>query len=131
MEDFSRAANLRITGIGEQQGETMEQAMLKVQKIISDNLQLPNVRVQHAYRILQQGDGTQSRAILAKLPSADDKMKCLRVSSKPKGKDIYINDDLSKQRAQLVKHAPVLKKKTFSWPSTLDNLCSPNICVTR
>ena len=25
----------------------------------------------------------------------------------------------------------VLKKKTFSWPSTLDNICSPNICVTR
>ena len=88
MEDFSRAVNLIITGIGEQQGETTEQAMLKIQKIISNNLQLPNVKVQHAYRIRQQGDGTQSRAILAKLPSADDKIKCLRVSSKLKGKDI-------------------------------------------
>ena len=92
MEDFSCAANLRITGIREQQGEFTEQAMLNVQKVISDNLHLSNIRVQHACRNRQQGD---NRALLAKLPSAGEKMKCLCVSSKLKEKDIYINDDVS------------------------------------
>ena len=38
MEDLSRASNLRVTGVEEQQGETDEQTKLEVLNIITDNL---------------------------------------------------------------------------------------------
>ena len=95
MEDLSRAANLRVTGVEEQQGETAEQAMLKVQRIITDNLLLPNVKVLQAHRVRQQDETSRSRTIIAKLPTASDKIKCLRESSKLKGKNIFVNDDVS------------------------------------
>ena len=88
MEFLSRASNLRVTGVEEQQCETVEQAMLKKQNIITDNLQLPNVKVLHAHRVKQQQQQRdrkpRSKAITTKLSTADDKNKCLRESSKLK-----------------------------------------------
>ena len=42
--------------------------------MINEDLQLPNIKIQHVHRLRQQGDGTQGRAILAKLQSSDDRL---------------------------------------------------------
>ena len=70
-------------GVKEQQGDTAEQAVL------------PYVKFLHAHRVTKQSETSLSRTIIAKHPTASDKIKCLHESSKLKEKNIFVNDDVS------------------------------------
>ena len=101
LEDQSRASNLKITGISEVSNENSEQTQRAVQKLVAEKLLVPEVAVQKAYRVGASTDN--SRPIIAKLASADDKYKCFKASSKLKGTDIYLSDDVSKATADIRK----------------------------
>ena len=58
LEDGSRRKNIRITGLAELSHENSEQTQHKVQKLISENLQLKNVIITNAFRVGKQPSQT-------------------------------------------------------------------------
>ena len=101
LEDFSRAKNLRISGLPELNGETSEQSRFSVQKLINEKLQVEGVEVKDAYRIGSSSGERSWRPIIAKLESTTQKFKCLKNGKNLKGSSIYINEDLSRATMQI------------------------------
>ena len=101
LEDFSRAKNLRISGLPELNGETSEQSRFSVQKLINEKLQVEGVEVKDAYRIGSSTGERSWRPIIAKLESTTQKFKCLKNGKNLKGTSIYINEDLSRATMQI------------------------------
>ena len=75
LEDQGKKKNLRITGLPELSSENSEQTQEKVQKLISEKLNLNNVHVKSAYRAGANSMRTnnQPRPIIAKLSSFNEK----------------------------------------------------------
>ena len=61
---------------------------------MAEKLLVPEVAVQKVYRV-GAASTNNSRSVIAKLASAYDKFKCIKASSKIKGTDIYLSDDVS------------------------------------
>ena len=95
MEDQSRAANLRISGLTTRQSENPEQTMYAVQKLITEKLEKPGIKVLSAYRVKSNDSTAQNDTVVAKLASSEQRTECLRAASKLKGTDVYLNDDVS------------------------------------
>ena len=96
IEDYTRRKNVRIFGILDSSSETQEQAQVKVQNVIANKLNLPNVKILTASRIGAFGQNSDHpRQILVKLSTVEEKVDCFKNSSKLKGSNIYINEDVS------------------------------------
>ena len=93
--DGSRRKNIRITGLAELSHENSEQTQHKVQKLISENLQLKNVNITSAFRVGKQ-PSQNPRPIVAQLSSVNCKVACFKSSNRLKGSNIYISEDVCK-----------------------------------
>ena len=98
LEDQGKKKNLRITGLPELSSENSEQTQEKVQKLITEKLNLNNVHVKSAYRAGANSMRTsnQPRPIIAKLSSFNEKISCFKASKELKGTNIYLSEDVSK-----------------------------------
>ena len=101
LEDFSRAKNLRISGLPEFNDETSEQSRFSVQKLINENLQVEGVEVTDAYSIGSSTGERSWRPVIAKQESTTQKFKCLKNGKNLKGSRIYIIEDLSRATMQI------------------------------
>ena len=94
LEDHSRRNNLRIDGVGEENGLGWDDYERKVKEIFIDKLELENdiiIERAHRARKSKYGKKDQPRTIVCKLLSYKDKVKVLQNCKKLKGSDIYIN----------------------------------------
>ena len=104
-EDYSRRINIKLDGIGENENETYEQTIVKVQKILKDKLELGNISIDIAHR-LPSAEGTknrQPRTILARLSKLSDRNAVFRYSWKLKNSGIWINEDLCEETINMQK----------------------------
>ena len=98
MDEKGKKKNLRITGLPQLSSEHSEQTQEKVQKLITEKLNVNNVHVKSAYRAGANSMRTNSqpRRIIAKLSSFNEKINCFKASKELKGTNIYLSEDVSK-----------------------------------
>ena len=98
LEDRSRGNNLRVDGLKKIDNETWEQTEEIRQQMICDVLELEGINIQRAHRAGNKSNKRNApRTIVAKFASYKDKQAIFSVAKKLKGKDIYINEDYSKE----------------------------------
>ncbi len=114
-EDYNRRNNLQIVGLEELQGgETWEQTVKQVTKILQDKLLLPDIRIERAHRI-GQVNTSRHRPIIARFQRYCDREAVLRNASKLRGTQIFINEDLCPASQQIRKdQLPLLKQARAS-----------------
>ena len=115
LEDGSRVENIRITGLPELPSENSEQTQHKVQKLISEKLELNNIGIISAFRAGKNPPESSSqnpRPIIAKLSSVTNKIACFKSSNRLKGTSIFISEDVSKATMDIrSKKFHILKQK--------------------
>ena len=114
LEDESRSGINRITGIDEIPNENHEQTQYKVQKLLAEKLQLPNVAVCSAFRAeRQQTQGTAvPRSVIARPSSVNNKFAVLKASTLLRGTSVYVSEDVSKATVDIRRQKiPLLKQK--------------------
>ena len=97
LDNYSRRKNIRIDGLTEVSNENQQQTQQKVDKLLKNNLQLQNIKIEIAHRLPRSTliPGGQPRTIIAKLTSTVDKEETMRNKYKLKGTGIFVNEDLS------------------------------------
>ena len=104
LEDRSRRDNLRVDGLKEIDNETWEKTEEILQQMIRDVLELEGINIERAHRVGNKSNEKNApRTIVAKFSSYKDKQAILSVAKKLKGKDIYINEDYSKETLEIRK----------------------------
>ena len=112
LEDRARVKNIRICGLTENEDENTEQTQNKVKKLLSEKLQINEVNINAAFRVGQRTPGNEPRTIIAELPSVRDKVACLKMSSRLKGTNVYVNEDVSRATQEIRKtKLPLLKQR--------------------
>lgn len=97
LEDHSRRNNLRFSGIEELPNENWEQSAELVRKLAKEKLEIPdNLEVERAHRIGTRA-ANKPRTIIVKFLRFQDRQKILRASSKLKGSNIFVNEDLCEE----------------------------------
>ena len=105
LEDETKKENLRIVGMEETASENFEQTQAKVTRLISERLGIENITIKNAHRAGKRPPqpNEKPRPIIAKLSCVEDKIKCLKSSSRLKDSQIYLSDDVSKATAKIRK----------------------------
>lgn len=109
-EDYNRRNNIRITGHQEQPGETWEQTLTSVTKLLEEKLQMSDVKLERAHRV---GPATASypRAIVARFERFGQREATLRNARKLKGTGVYLNEDMCPASLEIKKKKiPQMKK---------------------
>ena len=102
LEDRSRRDNLRVDGLKEIDNETWEKTEEILQQMIRDVLELEGINIERAHRVGNKSNERNARRmIVAKFSSYKDKQTNLSVAKKLKGKDLYINEDYSKETLEI------------------------------
>ena len=85
--------------------ENFEQTQAKVTRLISEKLGIENITIKNAHRAGKRPPqpNEKPRPIIAKLSCVEDKIKCLKSSSRLKGSQVYLSDDVSKATANIRK----------------------------
>ena len=104
IEDRSRRNNLRIDGVKESEGETWAECEEKVCELFQRRLNVTDVVVEGAYRTgkMKDSSGRKPRTIVLKVLNYKDKTKILSNGKKLKNSGIFINQDFSELRAQML-----------------------------
>ena len=104
LEDRSRRNNILIDGIAEEPGETWEKCERKVQRLLSEELDINDVVIERAHRVRayshekKNSKKLRSRTIVCKLLSFVDKAIILKNSHRLRGTTYYVNEDFSKEK---------------------------------
>ena len=103
LEDRLRRNNVGIDGIAEEPGETWEKCDRKVQRLLSEELDINHVVIGRAHRVKgyshekKNSKKLRSRTIVCKLLSFVHKARILNNSHRLKGNTYYVNEDFSKE----------------------------------
>lgn len=111
-EQYSRRNNLRITGCGETDNENTDDIILKMAADIGSDIQLGDIDRSH--RVGKPGSHrTRPREVIVKFTSyrARQKLYKMRTALKDSGyAGIFLNEDLTKYRSQLLYEARKIVK---------------------
>ena len=103
LEDRSRRNNLRFDGLTEDTNETWDDCELKIQKILSDKLEITeDVEIERCHRMGKR-KGNRPRTIICKFLRFKDKQKILMNAKKLKNSGIYIYEDFCNDTMELRK----------------------------
>ena len=103
LEDRLRRNNVGIDGIAEEPGETWEECDRKVQRLLSEELDINHVVIERAHRVKgyshekKNSKKLRSSTIVCKLLSFVHKARILNNSHRLKGNTYYVNEDFSKE----------------------------------
>ena len=105
--DRSQRNNIRIDGIKEEEGKTWEISEAKVTKVFKEKLGIEKeIIIERAHRTkrnYKDKDKKRPRTIVLRLANFKDENIILKNVNKPKGSDVYINEDLSIETTELRK----------------------------
>ena len=143
-EDYNRRNNLQIAGLEETQGETWEQTVNKVFKLLEEKLELQNIQLERAHRV-GQGVNNKPRPIIARFSRYSDREATKRAAIKLRGTKIFFNDDLCKASQEIRKaklpslkrarsegkiayfsHTKLIIREKSTNPANLNEKCHPN-----
>lgn len=94
MEDYSRRNNLQIVGLEERpDGENWEQTTAKVNNLLEEKLQIPNLEIERAHRVGSRDDH-RPRPIVARFTKFEHREAVMRNLTKLRGTRIFVNEDL-------------------------------------
>ena len=103
LEDRSRRNNLRFDGLTEDTNETWDDCERKIQKILSDKLEITeDVEIERCHR-MEKRKGNRPRTIICKFLRFKDKQKILKNAKKLKNSGIYIYEDFCNDTMELRK----------------------------
>ena len=103
LEDRSRRNNLRFDGLTEDTNETWDDCERKIQKILSDKLEITeDVEIERCHRMGKR-KGNRPRTIICKFLRFKDKQKILKNAKKLKNSGIYIYEDFCNDTMELRK----------------------------
>ena len=103
LEDRSRRNNLRFDGLTEVTNETWDGCERKIQKILSDKLEITeDVEIERCHRMGKR-KGNRPRTIICKFLRFKDKQKILKNAKKLKNSGIYIYEDFCNDTMELRK----------------------------
>ena len=103
LEDRSRRNNLRFDGLTEDTNETWDDCERKIQKILSDKLEITeDVEIERCHRMGKR-KGNRPRTIICKFLRFKDKQKILKIEKKLKNSGIYIYEDFCSDTMELRK----------------------------
>ena len=103
LEDRSRRNNIRIDEIAEEPGKTWGKCERKVQRLLSEELDINDVVKKRAHRVKayspekKNSKKLRPRTVVCKLLSFIDKAKFIKNSHRLKGTSYYANEDFSKE----------------------------------
>ena len=109
LEDRSRRNNIRIDGIAEEPGETWEECEGKVQRLLSEELNINDVVIECAHKVKAYSPEKKKckklrpRKAVCKLLSFVDKARILKNSHRLKGTSYYVNEDFNKETIAYLK----------------------------
>ena len=116
LEDRSRRNNIRINGIAEEPGETLEECERKVHRLLSEELDMNDVVIERAHRVKaysrekKPSKKSRSRTVVCKLLH-----RRYNNSHRLKGTAYYVNEDFSKEtlayRKELWEKVKALRKE--------------------
>ena len=95
--------NLRVDGISESRNETWEECKEEIQKVFNEKLCVKNVQIERAHcskRNKSNNNSGKPRTIVCKLLNYKLKEEILRDSKKPKGSNIFINENFCYETMQ-------------------------------
>jgi hypothetical protein len=117
LQQYSRRNGLRISGIPEKPGEDTDKLVIDLAKELDVKISIAEISRSH-----RVGPPGIQRPILVKFTGYRKRNEVIRARSKLKGRPgptkVYINEDLSRQRAKLAARARQMKKDgriTDSW----------------
>ena len=103
LEDRFRRNNLRFDGLTEDTNETWDDCERKIQKILSDKLEITeDVEIERCHR-MEKRKGNRPRTIICKFLRFKDKQKILKNAKKLKNSGIYIYEDFCNDTMELRK----------------------------
>ena len=83
-----------------------------MRKFLVENLRTNEVNINAAFRVGKHTPGSEPRTIVAELPTVRDKIACLKMSSRLKDTNLYLNEDVSRATQEIRKNKlPLLKQK--------------------
>ena len=104
-EDHSRRKNIRIEGVEETSDENKEKLQYKIETVLKNKLQLPNVKISNIHRVTPSNNLRRSnpRTILARLVNEGDRDLTMRNTWRLKDTGIYITEDVCENSARIRK----------------------------
>ena len=121
LKDRSKKNNIRTDGIADESWETWEKCERKVQRLLSEKLDISDVVIERAHKVKAYSHETKnskklrSRTINCKLLSFVGKARILKNSHRLKGTRYSVNEDFSKKtlayRKELWEKGKALRKK--------------------
>ena len=96
LDDLSRQNDLRVDDIKERPNETWKDCKGEQHTLFKESLGIKEeVVIERAHRVKTDKfkKGNTPRTIVSRILNYKDKVKILRNSEKPKGKNIFINED--------------------------------------
>ena len=103
LEDRSRRNNLRIDGISESRNETWGECEEEIQEVFNEKLGIKNVQIERAHcskRDKSNNNNAKPRTIVCRLLNYKQKEEILKNTKKPKGSNIFINEDFCYETMQ-------------------------------
>ena len=103
LEDSSRRNNIRIDGIVEEPGETWGECERKVQRLLSEELDINDVVIEPAHKVKAYSPEKKNskklgpRTAVCKLLSFVGKARIINNSHRLKETSHYVNEDFSKE----------------------------------
>ena len=111
LEMYGRRNGIRIHGVKEEEKENTDKIVLKLAKELG--AKIPTDALGRSHRVGPK-NGSKPRAIIAKFIGHNYKVELLKnkknLKTHPNGKEIFINEDLTKTRADWAKRARNLRK---------------------
>ena len=112
LEDHSRRQNIRVEGFEEASDENKEKLQYKIENLLKNKLQLPQVKISNIHRVTASNNQRRSspRTILARLMNEGDRDLTMRNTWRLRGSGIYIAEDVCENSARVRKEKlPELK----------------------
>ena len=121
LEERSRRNNIRIDGIAEEPVETWDKREKKVQRLLSEELDINDVVTERAHRVKAYSPEKKNskeirlRTVVCKLLSSVGKARIVKNSHRLKGTSYYVKEDFSKEtlvyRKELWEKLKALRKE--------------------
>lgn len=115
IQQYSRKNNLRLFGVAEDVNENTTTKLIQLVNSVIPNFNLLEADIDNCHRLGKKGDEGQHRPIIVKFLSYRKKLAILEGKKHLAKIKIFVNEDLTKHRYQILKSASEKLEKKNVW----------------